>query len=131
MRFISRQSFSSLGAGTQVLINIDNTANRNYTENINNDEQGGVLNDSNRVDRGMVEGVSERQSIGGERTGEGRDGRRDQGLPRRELIQSVKRVLNDSGVVAAELKDYSADSAAFSAALNESRAANTQNSAKH
>ena len=32
--------------------------NRNYTENINNDEQGGVLNDSNRVDRGMVEGVS-------------------------------------------------------------------------
>ena len=84
-------------------------------------------NDSDRVDRGMVEGVSERQNIGGERTGEGRDGRRDQGLPRRDLIQSVKRVLNDSGVVAAELKDYSADSAAFSAALNESRTANTQN----
>lgn len=131
MRFISRQSLGSLGAGTQILINIDNTANRNYTENINNDEQGGVLNDSNRVDRGMVEGVSERQNIGGERTGEGRDGRRDQELSRRDLIQSVKRVLNDSGVVAAELKDYSADSAAFSAALNESRAANTQNGAKH
>ena len=39
MRFISRQSLGSLGAGTQILINIDNTANRNYTENINNDEQ--------------------------------------------------------------------------------------------
>ena len=125
MRFISRQSFSSLGAGTQILINIDNTANRNYTENINNDEQGGVLNDSNRVDRGMVEGVSEYQNIGGERTEDGRYGRGYQGLSRGDLTQSVKRVLNESGVVATELKDYSADSAAFSAALNESRAANT------
>ena len=32
-------------------LNIDNTANRNYTENINSNEQGGVSNDSDRVDR--------------------------------------------------------------------------------
>ncbi len=70
-------------------LNIDNTANRNYTENINNDEQGSVLNDSDRVDRGMAEGVSERQNIGGERTGEGRDGRGYQGLSRRDLTQSA------------------------------------------
>lgn len=108
-------------------LNIDNTANRNYTENINSNEQGGVPNDGDRVDRGMVEGVPGRQNIGGERTGEGRDGRRDQGLPRRDLIQSVKRVLNDSGVVAAELKDYSADSAAFSNALSVARTMDQQN----
>lgn len=75
----------------------------------------------------MVDGVPGRQNIGGERTGEGRDGRRDQGLPRRDLIQSVKRVLNDSGVVAAELKDYSADSAAFSNALSVARTMDQQN----
>ena len=108
-------------------LNIDNTANRNYTENINSNEQGGVPNDSDRVDRGMVEGVSEHQNIGGERTGEGRDGRGDQELSRRDLIQGVKRVLNDSGVVAAELKDYSADSAAFSNALTAARAADAKN----
>lgn len=106
---------------------MDNTANRNYTESINNNEQGGVPNDSDRVDRGMVEGVPERQNIGGERTGEGRDGRRDQGLSRRDLTQGVKRVLNDSGVVAAELKDYSADSAAFSNALSAARTMDQQN----
>lgn len=108
-------------------LNIDNTANLNYTESINNNEQGGMLNDSDRVDRGMVDGVPGRQNIGGERTGEGRDGRRDQELPRRDLIQSVKRVLNDSGVVAAELKDYSADSAAFSNALSVARTMDQQN----
>lgn len=75
----------------------------------------------------MVDGVPGRQNIGGERTGEGRDGRGSQGLPRRDLIQSVKRVLNDSGVVAAELKDYSADSAAFSNALSVARTMDQQN----
>ena len=127
MRFISRQSLGSLGAGTQILINIDNTANRNYTESINNNEQGGVLNDSNRVDRGMVAGIPERQTIGEGSAGEGRDGRGDQELSRRDLIQGVKRVLNDSGVVAAELKDYSADSAAFSNALSVARTMDQQN----
>ena len=108
-------------------LNIDNTANLNYTENINNNEQAGVLNDSDRVDRGMVEGVSERQNFGGERTGEGRDGRGYQGLSRRDLTQGVKRVLNDSGVVVAELKDYSADSTAFSNALSAARTMGQQN----
>lgn len=113
-------------------LNIDNTANRNYTESINNNEQGGVLNDSDRVDRGMVEGVSERQSIGGN-SQEGRtwssaeNGRGSQGFSRRDLTQSVKRVLNDSGVVATELVDYSADSTAFSNALTAARAADTKN----
>ena len=72
-------------------LNIDNAANRNYTENINSNAQGGVPNDGNRVDRGMVEGVSEHQNIGGERTGEGRDGRGDQELSRRDLIQSTQK----------------------------------------
>lgn len=108
-------------------LNIDNTANRNYTENINSNEQGGVPNDSDRVDRGMVEGVPERQTIGEGSTGEGRDGRGDQELSRRDLIQGVKRVLNDSGVVATELKDYSADSTAFSNALTAARTMDQQN----
>lgn len=108
-------------------LNIDNTANRNYTENINSNEQGGVPNDSNRVDRGMVEGVPGRQNIGGERTEDGRYGRGYQGLSRRDLTQSVKRVLNDSGVVATELVDYSADSTAFSNALTAARAADAKN----
>lgn len=108
-------------------LNIDNTANRNYTEDINSNEQGGVPNDSDRVDRGMVEGVPERQTIGEGSTGEGRDGRGDQELSRRDLIQGVKRVLNDSGVVATELKDYSADSTAFSNALTAARTMDQQN----
>lgn len=113
-------------------LNIDNTANRNYTESINNNEQGGVLNDSNRVDRGMVEGVPEHQRVSGN-SQEGRawssteDGRGSQGFSRRDLTQSVKRVLNDSGVVATELVDYSADSTAFSNALTAARAADAKN----
>lgn len=80
----------------------------------------------------MVEGVSERQSIGGD-SQEGRtwssaeNGRGSQGFSRRDLTQSVKRVLNDSGVVATELVDYSADSTAFSNALTAARAADTKN----
>ena len=113
-------------------LNIDNTANRNYTENINSNEQGGVPNDSDRVDRGMVEGVPEHQRVSGN-SQEGRawssteDGRGSQGFSRRDLTQSVKRVLNDSGVVATELKDYSADSAAFSNALTAARATDAKN----
>lgn len=75
----------------------------------------------------MVEGVPEHQNIGGERTEDGRYGRGYQGLSRRDLTQSVKRVLNDSGVVATELKDYSADSTAFSNALTAARAADAIN----
>lgn len=108
-------------------LNIDNTANRNYTENINSNEQGGVPNDSNRVDRGMVDGVPEGQFSGGRDAGGRQDGRGYQGLSRRDLTQSVKRVLNDSGVVATELKDYSADSTAFSNALTAARAADAKN----
>lgn len=70
-------------------LNIDNTVNRNYTENINSNEQGGVPNDSDRVDRGMVEGVSEHQNIGGERTEDGQYGRGYQGLSRGDLTQSA------------------------------------------
>ena len=85
-------------------LNIDNTANRNYTENINSNEQGGVPNDSDRVDRGMVEGVSEHQNIGGERTEDGRYGRGYQGLSRRDLTQGayslpIKKQTTPKGVV--------------------------------
>lgn len=80
----------------------------------------------------MVEGVPEHQSVGGD-SQEGRtwssteDGRGSQGFSRGDLTQGVKRVLNDSGVVAAELKDYSADSAAFSNALTAARATDAKN----
>ena len=75
-------------------LNIDNAANRNYTENINSNEQGGVPNDGNRVDRGMVEGVSGGQRVSGN-SQEGRawssaeDGRGSQGFSRRDLTQSA------------------------------------------
>ncbi len=108
-------------------LNIDNTAIRNYTENINDDVQGGLLNDGNRVDRGLVNDVSERLDIGGERTENGRVGRGNQVLSRRNLTQSVKDALKDSGVVAAELVDYSADGAAFSDALASAREADVRN----
>lgn len=80
----------------------------------------------------MVDGVPGRQNIGGD-SQEGRtwssaeNGRGSQGFSRRDLTQSVKRVLNDSGVVATELVDYSADSTAFSNALTAARAADTKN----
>lgn len=85
-------------------LNIDNTANRNYTENINSNEQGGAPNDSDRVDRGMVEGVSGGQNIGGERTEDGRYGRGYQGLSRRDLTQGayslpIKKQTTPKGVV--------------------------------
>lgn len=70
-------------------LNIDNAANRNYTENINSNEQGGVPNDSDRVDRGMVEGVSGGQFSGGRDAGGRQDGRGYQGLSRRDLTQSA------------------------------------------
>ena len=72
-------------------LNIDNAANRNYTESIDSNERGGVPNDSNRVDRGMVEGVPGHQNIGGERTEDGRYGRGYQGLSRRDLTQSTQK----------------------------------------
>ena len=113
-------------------LNIDNTVIRNYTESINDDVQGGLPNDGNRVDRGLAEEVPGGQYLGGN-TQAGREwgslqnGRGSQKLSRRDLTQSVKDVLKDSGVVAAELVDYSADSAAFSEALASARAVDGQN----
>ena len=113
-------------------LNIDNTVIRNYTESINDNVQGGLPNDGNRVDRGLAEEVPGGQYLGGN-TQAGREwgslqnGRGSQKLSRRDLTQSVKDVLKDSGVVAAELVDYSADSAAFSDALASARAVDGQN----
>ena len=113
-------------------LNIDNTVIYNYTESINDDVQGGLPNDGNRVDRGLAEEVPGGQYLGGN-TQAGREwgslqnGRGSQKLSRRDLTQSVKDVLKDSGVVAAELVDYSADSAAFSEALASARAVDGQN----
>ena len=113
-------------------LNIDNTVIHNYTESINDNVQGGLPNDGNRVDRGLAEEVPGGQYLGGN-TQAGREwgslqnGRGSQKLSRRDLTQSVKDVLKDSGVVAAELVDYSADSAAFSDALASARAVDGQN----
>lgn len=90
-------------------LNIDNAAKRNYTENINSNEQGGVPNGSDRVDRGMVEGVPEHQRVSGN-SQEGRawspaeDGRGYQGLSRRDLTQGayslpIKKQTTPKGVV--------------------------------
>ena len=113
-------------------LNIDNTVIHNYTESINDNVQGGLPNDGNRVDRGLAEEVSGGQYLGGNAQagrewGSLQNGRGSQKLSRRDLTQSVKDVLKDSGVVAAELVDYSADSAAFSDALASARAVDEQN----
>lgn len=71
----------------------------------------------------MVEGVPEGQNIGGERTEDGRYGRTNQVLSGRGLSQNLQRAFEQRGVVAAELQNFDADSAAFSSALEAARTA--------
>ena len=88
-------------AGKNVQLNIDGAENSGYTE-----ENGGVSNDGNRMDRGMAEGVPERQDARGKREETWRDGRTNQVLSRRNLSQSVQNAFTESGVVAAELYEF-------------------------
>lgn len=113
-----RALLDAVEAGKNVQLNIDNAENSGYTE-----ENGGVSNDGNRMDRGMAEGVPERQDTRGKREETWRDGRTNQVLSRRNLSQSVQNAFTESGVVAAELYDFDADNAAFSSALDAARAA--------
>lgn len=88
-------------AGKNVQLNIDGAENSGYTE-----ENGGVSNDGNRMDRGMAEGVPERQDARGKREETWRDGRTNQVLSRRNLSQSVQNAFTESGVAAAELYEF-------------------------
>lgn len=101
-----------------VQFNIDNAENSGYTE-----ENGGVAYDGNRMDRGMAEGVpggqfSDRRDAGGRQ-----NGRTNQVFSGRGLSQNLQRAFEQRGVVAAELYNFDADSAAFSAALEAARTA--------
>ena len=109
--------------------NIDNAENSGYTG-----ENGGVSNDGNRMDRGMAEGWASGRPDAGRSPQSGRswrsseDRRGGQELHRiLHVEESVRDALNQSGVVATELYDFSADKAAFSAALDEARNADVKN----
>lgn len=103
--------------------NIDNTANISYTEN----KTGGAVNDGNRMDSGMVDGVSGRPILDRQDASARGSGRGNQELSRRNIISNLKAVLWQSGVVATELQNFDADSAAFSNALNAARTADAKN----
>lgn len=107
--------------------NIDNTVNNPYNENMN----GGAANDGNRMDSGMADGVSGRQDISGERqtrrSGRAADDGRGHQEFSREYLNRVKTALQASGVVATELQNFDADSAAFSNALRAARDADAKN----
>jgi hypothetical protein len=96
-----RALLDAVEAGKNVQLNIDGAENSGYTE-----ENGGVSNDGNRMDRGMAEGVPERQDTRGKREETWRDGRTNQVLSRRNLSQSVQNAFTKSGVVAAELYEF-------------------------
>lgn len=104
-------------------LNIDNAANSEYSKKLN----GGAENVGNRMDRRMAEGVPVRQTFGGQNGIEGSDGRGDQGISRRTISRSLQQAFDQSGVVATELYNFDADSAAFSAALSAARQSDTKN----
>ena len=98
--------------------NIDNAENSGYTGG-----NGGVSNESNRMAGGMAEGVpggqfSDRRDAGGRQ-----NGRTNQVFSGRGLSQNLQRAFEQRGVVAAELQNFDADSAAFSSALDAARTA--------
>lgn len=98
--------------------NIDNAENSGYTES-----NGGVSNESDRMAGGMAEGVpggqfSDRRDAGGRQ-----NGRTNQVFSGRGLSQNLQRAFEQRGVVAAELQNFDADSAAFSSALDAARTA--------
>lgn len=113
-----RALLDAVEAGKNVQLNIDNAENSGYTE-----ENGGVSNDGNRMDRGMAEGVPVHEDYRGRSEGAQGIRRGDQILPRRTVSQNLQGAFERSGVVAAELYDFDADNAAFSSALDAARAA--------
>lgn len=113
-----RALVDAVEAGKNVQLNIDNAENSGYTE-----ENGGVSNDGNRMDRGMAEGVPVHEDYRGRSEGAQGIRRGDQILPRRTVSQNLQGAFERSGVVAAELYDFDADNAAFSSALDAARAA--------
>lgn len=98
--------------------NIDNAENSGYTGG-----NGGVSNESNRMAGGMAEGVPGGQLSGGRDAGGRQDGRTNQVFSGRGLSQNLQRAFEQRGVVAAELQNFDADSAAFSSALEAARTA--------
>lgn len=115
-----RALLDAVEAGKNVQLNIDNAENSGYTE-----ENGGVSNDGNRMDRGMAEGVPGHEDYRGRSEGAQGIRRGNQILPRRTVSQNLQGAFEQSGVVAAELYDFDADNAAFSSALDAARAADT------
>ncbi len=106
-------------------LNIDNTANRNYTED--NNANGGMQNVSRRsleADSDGISGVYDSGDAGYQ----GRSGLGGSSVASGFVLsEQAKNAIQSRGVEVVETKDVSANSAAFSAALDESRAANTQN----
>ena len=96
--------------------NIDNAENSGYTES-----NGGVSNESDRMAGGMAEGVPGGQFSGRRDAGGRQNGRTNQVFSGRGLSQNLQRAFEQRGVVAAELYNFDADSAAFSAALEAAR----------
>lgn len=106
-------------------LRIDNTANRNYTEN--NNANGGTQNVSRRsleADSDGISGVYDSGDAGHQ----GRSGLGGSSVASGFVLsEQAQNAIQSRGVEVVETKDVSANSAAFSAALNESRTANTQN----
>ena len=100
--------------------NIDNAENSGYTG-----ENGGVSNERDRMAGGMAEGVPGHEDYRGRDAGGRQDGRTNQVFSGRGLRQSLQRAFEQSGVVATELYNFDADSAAFSTALEAARTADT------
>lgn len=98
--------------------NIDNAEDSGYTES-----NGGVSNESDRMAGGMAEGVPGGQISGRRDAGGRQNGRTNQVFSGRGLSQNLQRAFEQRGVVAAELYNFDADSAAFSAALEAARTA--------
>ncbi len=98
--------------------NIDNAEDSGYTES-----NGGVSNESDRMAGGMAEGVPGGQFPGRRDAGGRQNGRTNQVFSGRGLSQNLQRAFEQRGVVAAELYNFDADSAAFSAALEAARTA--------
>ena len=106
-------------------LRIDNTANRNYTEN--NNANGGTQNVSRRSLEADSDGISGVYDSG-DKEHQGRSGLGGSSLASGFVLsEQAQNAIQSRGVDVVETKDVSASSAAFSSALNESRAANTQN----
>lgn len=102
--------------------NIDNAEDSGYTES-----NGGVSNERDRMAGGMAEGVPGHEDYRGRSEGAWGIRRGDQVLPRRAVSQNLQRAFEQSGVVATELYNFDADSAAFSSALEAARNSDPKN----